>query len=367
MRVCEIDGCEIVLSDKNKKNICNKHLRPCSVNGCPNIATTIRGKCIAHGGKDTRKRCKYKDCGRRVVPYQDVCGTHGGKHTYKKCSEKDCNKNSHDKTGKCYIHSDKIYQVKCMYPGCDALCRKNIKYCLKHRTDLSMENYIKILIRNMRGYDKKDGYDINKLASIDELIQIYNNQNKKCYWCNRIVSSINDELLKKISIDRINNNIGHEKNNIVIACIFCNLAKNNSQSTDFKKYLNCLKTNSLVDFSDEDKFTGWASQLINGIKRTYKNHLKKLNLSESDNICITLDWIKKQFIKQEGLSYYTKIPMFSSTKAYYPFQCSVDRIDNNKTYTEDNCVLVCLSENYGRNTLDINKYLLVIDDIRKTE
>ena len=364
LRICQIEGCGTQLTEKNKKTLCNRHLRPCSIQDCTRVASTVGGKCVPHGGKNTRKVCNVENCSTRVVPFQDVCGKHGGKHIYKKCSEENCEDNSHDKTGKCYKHSDKVYQMKCEQDGCESLCRKTVKYCLKHRTDVTMEMYLKILINNMKGHDKKDGYDQNKVILFEELSEICTNQDKKCYWCNRTLLSTNNDLLTKISADRLQNTFGHEKENIVVTCTFCNLAKNNSSCIDFKKYMNCLKNDDAPCFDDEKKFSQWHSQLIARIKKIHLSHLEKLDLNEKENVCITSNWIKNQFIKQNGLSYYTKIPMFSSSKAYYPFQPSVDRIDNNKTYTEDNCVLVCLSENYGRNSLKVDKYLSVIEDIK---
>ncbi len=49
--------------------------------------------------------------------------------------------------------------------------------------------------------------------------------------------------------------------------------------------------------------------------------------------------------------------MFPSKTPYFPFKPSVDRIDNSKPHTSDNCILVCMAENYARNDMDQNEFI----------
>ncbi len=44
--------------------------------------------------------------------------------------------------------------------------------------------------------------------------------------------------------------------------------------------------------------------------------------------------------------------MYPSKIPFYPFQPSIERIDNSKGYTMDNCALCCLAENYARNDME---------------
>jgi hypothetical protein len=62
------------------------------------------------------------------------------------------------------------------------------------------------------------------------------------------------------------------------------------------------------------------------------------------------------FEKQNGKSVLTGIKMFPSKIPYYPFQPSLDRIDNNKPHTKDNLHLVCMAENLGRNNMSIEEF-----------
>lgn len=70
-------------------------------------------------------------------------------------------------------------------------------------------------------------------------------------------------------------------------------------------------------------------------------------------ITITVEDVKKQWDKQNGLCAYTNIPMriFETAirKEWIPTTMSLDRIDSSKGYTPDNIELVCLSINLAKN------------------
>lgn len=70
---------------------------------------------------------------------------------------------------------------------------------------------------------------------------------------------------------------------------------------------------------------------------------------------LTRAWIKDQWQKQNGRCYWTGIPLIRQITA--PGQperkdcrfVSIDRLDHEKGYTPDNCVLACRFVNLGRN------------------
>jgi 5-methylcytosine-specific restriction endonuclease McrA len=65
----------------------------------------------------------------------------------------------------------------------------------------------------------------------ENFIKWYDNQEKKCYYCNRTLLEIKHDTREKkqgkgrLSIDRKNNNKGYELDNIVLACYRCNTIK----------------------------------------------------------------------------------------------------------------------------------------------
>lgn len=80
--------------------------------------------------------------------------------------------------------------------------------------------------------------------SREEFIKWYNKQEKICHYCNKTEKdSLNDmnRKMKRLSIDRKDNNKGYELNNIVLACYKCNMIKSNDIS-----YEKMLKIGEII-------------------------------------------------------------------------------------------------------------------------
>jgi len=88
---------------------------------------------------------------------------------------------------------------------------------------------------------KRKGIELEINLSIEDLKEIYDKQNGKCFWFD-IPLDINSVLEKgnllSMSADRIDNNKGYIKDNIVICCRFANLGR---QDCDFDKFKNIIK------------------------------------------------------------------------------------------------------------------------------
>jgi len=81
---------------------------------------------------------------------------------------------------------------------------------------------------------------------------------------------------------------------------------------------------------------------------------------------ITAEFILELWEKQNGLCYWFNIPMTITSKKKFPSKPSVDRLDNSKPYSKDNCVLCCYSANIGRNENNTEDWLDFINTIRKS-
>jgi hypothetical protein len=118
------------------------------------------------------------------------------------------------------------------------------------------KNAFKILInqieKKITGYrqqdiDKKNLNNekiINLKCIIDKLIET----EIKCYYCKCEMYILYENVrdLKQWSVDRINNDLGHNVDNFVLACLDCNL-KRRRKSADkflFTKQLNITKQNN---------------------------------------------------------------------------------------------------------------------------
>lgn len=72
-------------------------------------------------------------------------------------------------------------------------------------------------------------------VSYSDVITLLTESNMKCYYCScetYLLYEIVREM-KQWSLDRINNDIGHNKNNLVICCLECNLKRRRTNKDAF--------------------------------------------------------------------------------------------------------------------------------------
>lgn len=88
-------------------------------------------------------------------------------------------------------------------------------------------------------------FDLLKISK-DDFINWYNSQEQKCFYCRRTLQEIKldktqaRKVIRRFSIDRMDNNRGYEKGNMVFACSRCNSIKNNFFTKD--EMLKIIKT-----------------------------------------------------------------------------------------------------------------------------
>ena len=229
----------------------------------------------------------------------------------------------------------------------------NKEYISERSRNYRKMQFIRYLLLHCKG--KKLKFDLDEEWIKDGLKL----QNNKCFYCKFEIYEKNDEKWTKflqISIDRKDSNIGYLKENCVLSCLFCNLTKNASLVEHFIDYINALKTGILDKYKDEKKDTQWASDLT----ATMKTLTTKEKISNQFSSGI----IKEMFKNQNGKDYFTGLSLISSTRSRFPFKPSIDRLDNSKPHTLDNCVLVCLAGNYGRHVASVDEYKHHLDVIR---
>jgi hypothetical protein len=103
--------------------------------------------------------------------------------------------------------------------------------------------------KKMYGYKQQD--IIKKLLDVDKFITFESIINKmidcelKCYYCKNemnVLYNISREM-KQWTVDRINNDLGHNLDNYYLACLECNLKRRrrNDDKFLFTKQLNIIK------------------------------------------------------------------------------------------------------------------------------
>jgi len=107
------------------------------------------------------------------------------------------------------------------------------------------------IMQKLNGYKaqdvKKEFHDPEKFADVEYVIQLLEESSNLCYYCKDSVQVLYENVRepKQWSLDRIYNNQGHNKGNLVIACLKCNLSRKTMyhERYAFTKQLVIVKQN----------------------------------------------------------------------------------------------------------------------------
>lgn len=96
-------------------------------------------------------------------------------------------------------------------------------------------NEIKLKINNYKSQDVINKFNTNNIISIISCIELLVKSKNTCFYCLEpcLIVYQNIRYPKQWTLDRINNDIGHNTNNVVIACLQCNLQRKNKNSDKF--------------------------------------------------------------------------------------------------------------------------------------
>ena len=108
---------------------------------------------------------------------------------------------------------------------------------------------LKQIQRKINGYKNQDKkkkiFSPDKFVDIDFILNLLKENEFKCYYCKNNVKVLY-KLVRESSqwsIERINNEFGHNKDNVTIGCLDCNLKRKTMYHERFKftKQLNIVK------------------------------------------------------------------------------------------------------------------------------
>jgi len=109
-----------------------------------------------------------------------------------------------------------------------------------------MKRQIEKKINNYKQQDMhKEIYDSNNIITLEETIVKLQESNLFCYYCKKEILVLYEIVRESLqwTLDRIDNSLGHNKNNVLISCLHCNL-KRRKQDRDaflFTKQLQIVK------------------------------------------------------------------------------------------------------------------------------
>lgn len=102
----------------------------------------------------------------------------------------------------------------------------------------NMTNYFKYKLINIIKQDKIKFPDYECILTVNDLVDIYNKYEGKCVYSNVILKvNKNANIYKKISFDRIDNNLPHLKDNLQLTSVFMNMFRGNRTHEEFLKFI----------------------------------------------------------------------------------------------------------------------------------
>ena len=90
---------------------------------------------------------------------------------------------------------------------------------------------LSLMRKKLTGYQaqdhKKDKYNAAEFVTMDKVIDLLFHCNNKCYYCKEPVMILYDHVRepKQWTLERIDNAVGHNSDNVEIACLQCNLKR----------------------------------------------------------------------------------------------------------------------------------------------
>jgi len=94
---------------------------------------------------------------------------------------------------------------------------------------------------------KKNKYDIEKIINNQEVLQLMLDSENLCFYCKEKIYVLYENVRepKQWTLERIDNDFGHNKDNVVVSCLSCNLKRRTMyyERFLFTKRMNIVKTN----------------------------------------------------------------------------------------------------------------------------
>jgi len=105
---------------------------------------------------------------------------------------------------------------------------------------------LKNKINGYKNQDKKKKI-LKEVINMEELLEKLVISKLSCYYCRMKCLLMYDNIreMRQWTLDRLDNDIGHNKDNIVICCLKCNLKRRTMNDEDFKfiKQMKIIKKN----------------------------------------------------------------------------------------------------------------------------
>jgi len=115
-------------------------------------------------------------------------------------------------------------QWNILFGGGGNICDKNHNEYLR----TTIKRHISMKLHSYKTQDQKNEIlDEEQFVDIDFVLDLLKKSNMQCFYCKELVQLLYKHVRepKQWTLDRINNDIGHNRGNVEIACLSCNLRR----------------------------------------------------------------------------------------------------------------------------------------------
>ena len=124
------------------------------------------------------------------------------------------------------------------YDDDDGILNKPVDLTILTPIEKLIWNEIKTKLHNYKSQDIGHKFNTpNQIICILDCIELLVTSKITCVYCLEpcLIVYENIRYPKQWTLDRINNDIGHTRNNVIISCLQCNLQRKNKNSDKFKQ------------------------------------------------------------------------------------------------------------------------------------
>ena len=110
---------------------------------------------------------------------------------------------------------------------------------LHNEKDEQYSRLIQQIERKVQGYKQQDIdkkiLDKEKLIKASEVVQMLKDSELLCYYCKEEMYILYEHVreIKQWTLDRINNDLGHNTDNVFVSCLECNLKRRRCNANKF--------------------------------------------------------------------------------------------------------------------------------------
>ena len=138
----------------------------------------------------------------------------------------------------------------------DKITDQNMDIILKHHEPTLQKIILQQLKYKISGYLHQDKEKkllcLEKFVTLQDVIQLLKSSQRNCYYCKEETQLLYENVRepKQWTLERLNNDFGHNNDNVVIACLSCNLRRKTMAS---EKYVQTKAMAKIVKIGSTEK------------------------------------------------------------------------------------------------------------------